>query len=187
MKTCHFMLDIETLGLKPGCQVLTVACAKFSPFSGKIFNSFYKRIDLDDYKNYNYFIDNNTLTWWNNQNEIVKNEAFTTKPRESLRKTFENFNNYIKENIEQNSRICLWSHGKEFDIPIVEKILEDLELPIFWKFWDTRDTRTLYDIANVNLKNFNLTSQWKKHHAMYDVELQIMGVFKSYEILGIKK
>lgn len=173
------MLDIETMGTKIGCQILTIACARFVPTTGIILNRFYKRIDVGDYLNYNYFVDEDTLKWWQQQDQKAIDEAFNNKPRYLLKDVFTEFVNFFPK----DERIYIWSHGKEFDIPIVENVLNDLKLNIPWKFWDTRDTRTLYDVMNINLKNISIESEFMKHHALYDVELQIKGVYESYRKL----
>jgi hypothetical protein len=45
-----------------------------------------------------------------------------------------------------------------------------------WKFWDERDTRTLYEVAGV--KNWDLPKN-SKHHALHDCYRQIVGVHMS--------
>jgi exodeoxyribonuclease VIII len=185
----HFMLDIETLGLKSGCQILTIACARFNPSSSSPYLlSFYKRIDLNDYVNYNYSVDENTKKWWEQQSADVRYEAFEKEPRTTVRKTFLEFNKFIRESTKERERIYMWSHGKEFDIPMVERYLTDLGLPVFWKFWDTRDTRTVYDLAGVNLKSIEKTlDSSQKHNAEYDVKLQILGIQEAFKKLGLDK
>lgn len=203
-----FMLDIETLGLKPGCQILTIACAPFDIKTKKIGKIFYKKIDMKNYDEYKVFTtDKATIDWWNKQDEKVKYEAFESEPRESLIDVFNSFNSFLLKNCE-NKDIRMWSHGKEFDIPIVEFVMNILNIKPTWNFWNTRDTRTLYDLAKVNLKNISIPKEYIKqkcfiydelkieglqlnyesfckHNAVYDIVKQIMGVFESYRLLNL--
>lgn len=185
-----FMLDIETLGLKPGCQILTIACAPFDVNTKKIGDVFYKKIDMKDYEGYKVFTTNkDTISWWNKQDARVRYEAFESGPRESLVDVFNSFKQFLQANC-QNKDIRLWSHGKDFDIPIVEFVMDILNITPNWHFWNTRDTRTLYDLANISLKNVNVPKEYEdlgKHNAVYDVVKQIMGVFESYTALFIQK
>lgn len=175
----HFMIDLETLGLKPGCQILTVACARFD--DNNIYEKFYKRIDLKDYNHYDLTVDSSTLNWWKRQDKKVYDEAFTEQPRESLYNVMYELREFIVK-ASEGGNIYIWSHGKEFDIPIVEYTFNLLDLDIPWKFWNTRDTRTLFHFMNIDYRNITIESEFSQHHALYDVERQIAAVQKCYSL-----
>jgi hypothetical protein len=48
----------------------------------------------------------------------------------------------------------IWCHGATFDCPLLEELFRRAGVPCPWKFWQVRCTRTLYDLACVNLKDF---------------------------------
>jgi hypothetical protein len=50
-----------------------------------------------------------------------------------------------------------------------------------WKFWNLRDTRTLYDIGKVNLKDFEKSGV--PHNSLYDCYKQTLGLHKALENL----
>jgi hypothetical protein len=51
-----------------------------------------------------------------------------------------------------------------------------------WNFWDIRDTRTLYDITNVNLKDKKYATK-TTHRAVEDAEHQAIVVQDAYRKL----
>ena len=54
---------------------------------------------------------------------------------------------------------------------IIEEVCKRLELGIRWKFYDIRDTRTLFDLGiNPNMPKAD------KHHALHDAFRQVVGV-----------
>jgi hypothetical protein len=181
----HYMMDIETLGTKPGCQILTLAVVRFDPYTNTtdtIYERFYKRIDLEDSKKYNFKVDPATLKWWNDQSEEVRKEAFENQPREDLKSVLLELNSFLTTTSKKQT-LYMWSHGKEFDIPIVEYAMTELRVPILWRFWDTRDTRTVYAIADVDLKTIKTPEGFKEHNALGDVLKQIVGVKRSFQKL----
>ena len=48
-----------------------------------------------------------------------------------------------------------------------------------WKFWQIRDTRTLYSLVDMQLP------KTAKHHCLYDCYNQILGVQASFAQLGL--
>ena len=71
----------------------------------------------------------------------------------------------------------IWGHGSHFDIPILENAYKACNLIPPWKFWQVRDTRTLYEVAGVRLSN---TYVKMKHHAIYDAFRQMIAVQKAF-------
>src|SRR3972149_9722100 len=117
----HIMIDIETLSVSRNAKILTIA-AKVFDFSFKMFKGFYVKIDLDSYKeNYNFHTDPKTVEWWNQQSENIKNEAFFGENRIAIEKAMKLLNDFI---IVQPKPYYVWSHGKDFDLPILENAFE---------------------------------------------------------------
>jgi hypothetical protein len=54
------------------------------------------------------------------------------------------------------------------DVPILEAAFKACGLVVPWKFWDVRDTRTLYDVTGVNVDR----SQGTHHNALDDARAQ---------------
>ena len=48
----------------------------------------------------------------------------------------------------------IWCHGATFDAPLLGEVFRRAGVPCPWLFWNIRDTRTLYDLAGINNKDF---------------------------------
>jgi len=169
------MVDIETLGVETNSVVLTIGAVVFDPRSNKTGKEFYVKIKLEDYAKYPQFgIDYSTLTWWITQTESAREEAFLGNDRVSVKIALTRFKQFLP-----SGRLFMWSHGKEFDLPILKFAMETVGLECPWKFWDTRDTRTVYDVCGVNLKTIPFDKHFA-HHALGDCLRQIKGVQLAY-------
>ena len=72
----------------------------------------------------------------------------------------------------------IWSNGATFDIPILQEAYTACGIECPWKFWKARDTRTIYELANITSKD--LPSD-KLHHPLNDCERQIWGIRESFK------
>ncbi|WP_081742891.1 3'-5' exonuclease [Candidatus Sodalis pierantonius] len=59
----NVMLDIETLGKKAGCPILSVAAVMFEPATGLVGQIFYESIDYQAARQYGQ-PEEETLLWW---------------------------------------------------------------------------------------------------------------------------
>jgi len=185
----NIMIDLETMGTRPTSMFLSIAAVCFDPFSGQMIGEpFYSRVDLNSYQALAYqgypafTYDVSTLEWWmgNTISADARLEAFVNKPRYDVREVLEKFIQWCNGFVSRTS-IKPWSHGASFDIPILENTMSLLGLTIPWKFWDARDTRTLFDIAKIRYADV-VSPEAKKypaHHALGDCFRQIEGVKQS--------
>jgi len=72
----------------------------------------------------------------------------------------------------------VWSHGSAFDIIILEHIFGKIQKAVPWKFWEVRDTRTLFELGIDPVRPPVL-----KHHALEDAWNQAVGVQNVYRVL----
>jgi hypothetical protein len=84
------------------------------------------------------------------------------------------------------NRRAVWSHGAPFDVVACEtamrQTLTDRPNPIPWPFYTVRDTRTLFEIANVSLKDKKYGTK-TTHKAVEDAEHQALVVQGAYKKL----
>lgn len=177
------MIDLETFSTKYNASVLVVAGMKFDryatvtqiidPYNYDLdkFDTFYRRIDLNSCKELGLDVDDETISWWKNQNEHTKKEVFEEKDRVSISSALEDFTKWYGD------CNCVWSHGSSFDCVILTEIYRRLKKSPPWHYCDIRDTRTLFDLAQVEIPCTN------KHHAMGDCINQIYGVQQSMNTL----
>ena len=164
----HLMIDLETLATTPEATVLTIGACKFDPNGNTIDDTLYMRVEIDSQDR---DIDPNTLEWWSKQDKQIQEEAFSDADRIPLQQAMKKLYSF---GFGTNN---VWSHGSIFDIVILENICRKLQQAVTWKFWQVRDTRTLFDIANVDVIVKG------KHNALNDALAQAKAVQQSYKKL----
>lgn len=163
------MIDLETLGVGDLPAIGVIAAIKFSRHWKNIdFNSvdkFYCRVD---WENSGHRIEPETKAWWTQQSN--NDEIFENKNRVPIEIALRRFQRWV------NGMIWVWSNGSIFDIRILEQYFKHYNLRVPWKFWNIRDTRTIYDIGRIKLKEI---PNPRPHHALYDCMCQIIGVLSA--------
>lgn len=167
----HLMFDLETMATSPRAVILTLGAVTFDPFTDEIFDEMYFRIDIDAQSELGREINEDTLDWWGKQDPEIMLEAFSDD-RLPLDQAMDKFHKFAWG--------CdkVWSHGAVFDIIIIEDLLDQMKRTVPWKFWDCRDTRTLFDLADADMP------QSAKHNALEDAKRQAIGVQNVMRKLG---
>lgn len=165
------MVDLETYAQTPDAAIMTIGAIKFDRSetlpSLQHCDTFYRRVTLKSNKLMGRCIDENTLEWWGRQSENARYEVETSSDRVSLSTALSDFVEWF------GIKKCVWSHGSTFDCIIIENAMKSCGIQCPWRFWDIRDTRTLFDIAGVRLSRVN------NHHALYDCYNQIEALKRS--------
>ena len=134
----NLMIDIETLGTKPGCVILSIAVVPFAtPVKEQ---TFYEKIDPRSCAKVGLVSDPATIAWWNKQDQAIKAEAMSgTKP---LHETLLNLTAYLMQLGKPND-IAVWGNGASFDVPLLEAAYEACNLTPYWKYYNSACYRTL--------------------------------------------
>ena len=174
------MLDLETLSVRPDAAIIVIGAIKFfrkgNMLSIEDSDKFYKRITVESCKEAGLRIDEPTMEWWKSQDKNVLYEALENPDRVPLKQALKEFTEWIG-----NSK-CVWGNGDDFDCTILGESFSRCGMEIPWKFFLTRDCRTLFDLAGI--KKADLPSGLE-HHAIHDCYRQIVGVKRSLRILGL--
>ena len=156
------MLDLETLGTRPGCVVLTIGAVKFDPDGdsrpdGLGFKTgFYRVIALQSAMAAGLRIQADTLYWWLQQSDFAR-KALSDNPK-PLAQVLDEFDAWFK------GSTFVWGHGASFDPPVLEAAYAALKRYAPWEFRNIRDTRTLYDFKRHKIPR----GVQDKHHALWD-------------------
>ena len=172
------MLDLESLGTRPDCAILTLGAVKFDPYTVDRFgDSLYFRIDVDEQLALGREVQEDTLEWWGRQAEDVREEALGEHDRISLESMYRQLNKFL---VGVNN---IWCQGPAFDIVILENIYRQKGWPIPWQFWQIRDSRTLFGVhGDPREKN-----KAGLHNALEDCVSQAQGVQEIYRRQRISK
>lgn len=164
----HVMVDIETLGVSPGCVILSIGAVRFDPVGPEPSTTgFYRFIDLNSSRDFGLQIETETLRWWLQPDNAKALAEFQLKA-EPLAKVLSDFGSMISR------EDYLWCHGLLFDLPLIEAAWQRCTNdPIPWNFRLARDTRTLFDLANHKMVGY---TGGMKHNAFDDALNQALNV-----------
>ena len=169
------MVDLETLATTPNAAILSLGAVTFDPNSDHIYDTLYYRVELESFDGLDSYIDDGTIEWWSKQDPAAQEEAFDPNDRVDIRTVMDEFYKFCMGSSK------FWSHGSTFDIIILEHYYRQIGKPYPWKFWEVRDTRTLFDLGmDPEMPQAN------KHHALEDALRQAIGVQNMFRKLGRK-
>ena len=166
------MIDIESLNTTPDCVILTIGAVLFDPYGSGIVDKIEIRPTIEDQTEiHNRSINEDTLRWWSTQSPAAIEEAMGDKGRVS----FADAMNTLYKFCWNHNKV--WSNGASFDVVVMEHAWHQLgQLPP-WPYYKVRDTRTIYEITNVSLKE---DSYKTTHKAVEDAERQAVILQKGY-------
>jgi hypothetical protein len=172
------MLDLETLGTRPECVILTLGAVKFNPYTlDDPGPGLYLRPDVDQQIAAGREVQEDTLQWWMNQAEDVREEALGEEGRVSIEDMYRQLNKFL---VGVNN---IWAQGPVFDIAILENLYRQYGWPTPWQFWQIRDSRTLFGVHG----DPRIKGKVGLHNALEDCVSQATAVQQVYKKLGIKK
>lgn len=167
------MIDIEGLGTGPDATILTIAAQEFDPLVRDSFGvGLYVRVDLESQQDRQ--IEQGTLEWWATQPAVVRDDTFSEQDREPLRDALAKLHRMI-----WHAR-RVWAQGPTYDMTILEHAYKSLGMPLPWKYYSVRDSRTLFGLVP------SLEKYPASHHALEDCRRQVRLLWDSLEYLKIK-
>lgn len=157
----HVMIDLETLGKRPGCKILSIGAVTFHPDTG-VKDEFY--VNVDPHTQEGLHSDPDTVKWWKKQSRAAK-DALTVdrKPLAGALQLFTSW--YINCGGEQ-----VWGNGATFDNVILTACYEYCKLERPWRYRDDRCHRTLVNEFGRGLSK--PLFQGVAHNALDDARFQ---------------
>ena len=133
------MLDLETLGRKPGCVILSIGACRFGT-KGRITDKFYTVINTASSLRAGLQQDPETVKWWEVQSkeaQTVLKQARTKRHSLPLRSALVMFSEWLGPNQ------VVWGNGSDFDQPILVAAYETIGEPVPWKFYNSACYRSI--------------------------------------------
>ena len=167
------MIDLETLATTPDAHILSIgACDIANPEI-----SFYHTVEG---KNQNRTTNCSTIKWWLQQSPEAIKAATNRKVMLNIDTMLMEFNAWW----HGNGFTHPWSHGSVFDVIIMENAMRQYHYEIPWKFWNVRDTRTLFDTAyRITGKTLQPVREGVHHNALDDARYQSLWVNRIREVI----
>ena len=194
----HVMLDIETLGTRPGSAIMSIAAVAFDFDAGKAVNysagdasvgKFMVTIDLKSNVEAKMQLNASTALWWMEHEDALVN--WVAAPKVSLSIALDSFTKYIESLTIEGTDVFIWGNSNRFDMGLMEAAYQALDKKIPWKFRNERDVRTLVgfapEIKEAHIKAAKESGQ-VLHDPLVDATLQIAYCVEIYKkLLGIPK
>jgi hypothetical protein len=173
----HVMLDLETLGKRPGSVIRSVGAIAFDPVAGTLGETFYANVDQTSCEAIGLVTDPDTIAFWAKQSAEAQG-ALTVNPA-PVRDVLRAFADYWKAVGGRR----LWAHGATFDPPLLEAAYKAADLEAPWHYADPRDTRTIYELASVQPDR----AAGVHHDAAWDARNQAVAVIAAYRRLRLTR
>ncbi len=184
----HIMLDLETWGKRPGCDIRSIGAVVFDPVAGHVTDdTFYIATDnpVDpayfyshaawEHRRHPLHRDPETVKWWSEQSDEAK-AAFENPV--DLKLALAKFYEWMGDSPD----IKLWANDPHFDVSILEAAYHAVGLPVPWHYRAPRSMKTATDLAGLTRDEY--VTATVPHHALHDAIAQAMTVCKCYERLS---
>lgn len=157
----HLVLDIETLGVEHGSQILSIGAV----CGDEQFNvpNIQRTLDAK--------IDFNTVSWWMTTPQEAREIAFNQCRANCLHSALIAFNDFI-ERVQPD---YFWGNSPDFDFGHLEYWYKKYHMYTPWQFWQLRDIRTIRDFVDPE-KVAEIKAKYIPHIAIEDAKCE-------YEIL----
>ncbi len=160
----EFMVDLETLGLRPGCVLLSIGACTIHEFLDPN-NQFYQNISVESQPPSDGFhVNPLTEQWWSTQ-PLEARQALEVN-QITLKQALIKFHDWIATYPEPYT---FWAQGPHFDYSIYEEACRLTNTSSPFRFFMVRDTRTVYDLGGVLKHEVEYErSGLVMHHALSD-------------------
>ena len=173
------MIDLETLGTKAGCVILSIGAVPFDIETGKISKEvFYQAINIQSCIDAGLFVMGDTIEWWMKQSEEARN-AFLLANKKNLGETLHEFRLYLQKLGTRD--LMIWGNSNRFDLGALDAAYKAVNREFPWYFRNERDVRTLVGFAPDIKKNWEFKGEL--HDPIVDCINQIGYCSQIYKIL----
>jgi exodeoxyribonuclease VIII len=171
MSERHVMIDLETLGRRPGCAIASIGALDFDPAGGDdlIAGEFYRAID---WQNSGLALEPETVAWWLGQPAEARIELCEPEGQAwELPAALLGLASYLVEGADDD--LVLWCQGASFDFGILGAAYDHCRISRPWQYWQERCARTIRKVAGVPEPE---RAEADKHHALRDAAHQVRCV-----------
>jgi hypothetical protein len=161
------MLDLETLGTKPGCVVLSIGAVAFGPTG--VGAEFYTVLSHEDQVATGLVEDPDTVAWWAKQSPAAR--RVFDEEQTPLREGLQLFTAFCA-GVASPGKLLMWGNGSDFDNPILRAVYDAAALNAPWGKYNNRCFRTL---KNLPLSCRPMHKPEVPHHALYDAKAQALN------------
>jgi hypothetical protein len=167
-ETERVMLDIETLGTEPGCAIVSIGCVRFGPDG--ITDEWYYSIDLESCQRQGLTIDAETMLWWLDQDDDVREQLDGETPINVALC-------YLAQEIDTDTEV--WACPPAFDCVLLGAAYDHVNQPVPWQHYQRRCYRTIREEVGLP----ELDREGDHHNALDDARYQARRLVASDEVI----
>lgn len=196
------MVDLETMGTTPSAAIVSLGAVAFerggtsvprvSNFALRTAPGFYQNVNLQSCIDLGLEIDGDTVMWWLARDSAARGALKEPVPK-PIDEVMANFLSWAGQFVNGRTG-SIWSHGADFDIPIIKTIQVRLcrryperadKFKVPWAWWNGEHTRSIYNEAGVKLPRAD--TRTGGHNAFEDAVLQAEHVQQAFRILRARR
>jgi hypothetical protein len=168
------MIDLETLGTRPGCSILSIGAVEFGPAGVK--SSFYVVARRSSCRDAGLVEDPDTIAWWDKQSHEARDlivESADQLRSVPLGHALNQFDFWLEQvtgcvNADGRKNLQVYGNGADFDLPILSEAYRRCGMVAPWPAYAGRCYRTLK-----NLKpELKMVRSGIHHNALDDAKAQ---------------
>lgn len=165
----NIMFDLETWGTKPGSILRSIGAVAFEPRGeGIVGEGYYANIDRKSCEEKGLTVDASTEAWWAKQSKEAQDSLL--QDQKHIRDVVAGFHQWFSVNRGEQ----IWCQGANFDSVLWEAVVAACGFRVPWKFWNVRDTRTVYEMCRFNPESVKRPGTY--HNALDDAKHQVLCV-----------
>lgn len=162
----HIMIDLETMSVRRDAAIMAIGAIAFDLETGRKGEEFYCKVDLVTCQQADMHFDADTIYWWLQQNERVREEM--VRDKKPIYFSLLNLCAMVKR---CQDGVQVWSNGLSFDIAILRNAFDVHRIPVPWHHTKERDVRTL--VSLLPEVKADMAFRGLKHHPLADCRHQI--------------
>ena len=168
----HVMVDLETLGTRPGSVIFALGAVFFHPVAG-LGEEFYQVIDVASSCVAGLSGDAGAMSFWKRASPEARTEydkAFSGLGR-PLTEVLNGFGGWLDDCGPGKKLVQVWGNGAAFDNAILAEAYKRAGVGLPWEFHNDRCFRTLKNLSVVN-PALKPRFEGTPHHALHDAKHQ---------------
>lgn len=185
------IIDIETLGTRPGCPVIEIGACAINSRTGEIYANFSRRVDCGytfSALERGHAVEEDvvaTVAWWFGDpgrrvtlRALLSANGVSNGPIEALR-AFRSWMGRVTAGADMKDGVRVWANGPSFDIAILraEFYIYDVELP--WLCYAERCVRTALEMADYERGSIGWIERGPRHRALNDARHEARKLYYS--------
>lgn len=176
----NVMVDLETLGTKPGSVIASIGACTFD--ASGVVDKFYCLVDIQDAQKQGLRIDAATVQWWLQQDDRARLEIASAQNAPvgdaySLDAAVMSFENWL----DDANGTTLWGNGASFDNALLREAFEVAGYEPPWKFWQDMCYRTVKNLR----PDIKIKRSGTHHNALHDAVSQAEHLIELAKALNI--